>query len=67
MAWLCVDKDGTEIISPFQPIRASYEWDCFFENVAGWYDNYGIELPKGTIKKITGRDLNWEDDPVEIK
>lgn len=24
-------------------------------------------LPKGSIKKLIGRDLTWEDDPVELK
>jgi len=26
----------------------------------------GVELPKGTIKKIIGYQLNWEDEPVLI-
>lgn len=26
----------------------------------------GVELPKGTIKMITGRDLTWEDKPFKI-
>lgn len=66
MAWLCVDKDSTEIISPSQPIRDYDRWNCCYENVEGWYDNYGIILTKGTIKKIIGRDLKWEDEPIEI-
>lgn len=24
-------------------------------------------LPKGTIKKVIGRELTWEDEPVELK
>jgi hypothetical protein len=24
-------------------------------------------LPKGTIKKIIGRELTWEDEPVKIE
>ena len=66
MAWLCVNKDGTEIISPYMPKRDLEEWDCFSENIAGWDDDYGIELPKGSIKKLIGRELTWEDEPVEI-
>lgn len=27
----------------------------------------GIELPKGTIKKLIGRELTWKDEPVELK
>ena len=26
-----------------------------------------IKLPKGTIKKLIGRDLSWKDDAVELK
>lgn len=25
-----------------------------------------VPLPKGTIKKLIGRELSWEDEPVEI-
>ena len=27
----------------------------------------GIRLPKGSIKKLIGRDLDWNDEPVELK
>lgn len=26
-----------------------------------------IGLPKGSIKKLIGRELTWEDEPVELK
>lgn len=26
----------------------------------------GVELPKGTIQKITGKTLTWEDEPIKI-
>lgn len=26
-----------------------------------------IVLPKGTIKKLIGKDLNWNDEPIELK
>lgn len=25
-----------------------------------------IELPKGTIKVLTGKELTWDDEPIEI-
>lgn len=25
-----------------------------------------IELPKGTIKVLTGKDLTWKDEPIEL-
>lgn len=69
MAWLVVNKNGEEIINKTPPKRDFEvgEWDCFAENVAGWYDDYSIFLPKGSIKKLIGRDLTWEDEPVELK
>lgn len=27
----------------------------------------GIQLPKGSIKKLIGKELNWDDEPVELK
>ena len=36
-----------------------------------WRDNNGccncLELPKGTIKKLIGKELSWKDEPVELK
>lgn len=32
-----------------------------------YYQGHSIELPKGTIKKIIGRELSWEDKPVELQ
>ena len=65
MTYLCVDKDGTERIIECEVYcgRGGDEecWD---------YDPHNdvcIELPKGTIKKILGRELTWEDEPVELK
>ena len=26
-----------------------------------------MALPKGSIKKLIGKDLTWEDKPVELK
>lgn len=30
------------------------------------YDDW-VSLPKGSIKKLIGRELSWEDEPVELK
>lgn len=64
MAWLAVDKDGTEAIYDECPRRRENReiWDFIFlddgRNI--------IELPSGSIKKLIGRELSWEDEPVEI-
>lgn len=60
MAWIAVNKNGKEIIFDFKPER----YNDFF-----WVVDVGddVYLPKGTIKKLIGRDLNWNDEPVELK
>lgn len=62
MAWVAVDKDGIENIYKSKPYRAYDHW---------WDDHDGfdteVSLPKGSIKKLIGRDLTWEDNPVELK
>ena len=31
-----------------------------------YYQGHSIELPKGTINKLIGRNLTWEDEPVKF-
>ena len=64
MAWIAVDKDGTESEWKIKPIRLGDEW--FFSGQQE--DSEGLkELPKGSIEKLIGRKLTWEDEPVELK
>ena len=57
MAWVAVDKIGEELISRTEPFR-----------VGDYWIGYSIfHLPKGSIKKLIGRDLSFFDKPVEIK
>lgn len=63
MAYLCVDRSG-EYIANNEPLRAFFEWH-------GWEDVYGdrctlISVPKGTIKKLIGKEMTWEDEPIEL-
>lgn len=69
MAWVAVDSLNQELIfrnEPFRDIDTDY-----MVTYHGWFDeirnSWGIELPKGSIKKLTGKDLTWEDEPVELK
>lgn len=64
MAWLAVDKDGTECICSTEPYR---DWVNFMWCIENIFDSYAIRLPKGSIKKLIGRELTWEDEPVEFK
>lgn len=61
MAWLAVDDTdyGTEWIFEKRPERHDSVWIPF--------DNEFFALPQSSIKKLIGRELSWEDEPVEIK
>ena len=61
MVYLFVDKDGTEGCANETPNRDFGEW-------RGWKTVYGEEctittLPKGTIEKLIGRVLTWDNEP----
>lgn len=63
MAWVAVTKRGREFISIYKPIRVTDE-DSYF----GWKDTFfELSLPHGSIKKLIGRELSWNDEPVELK
>lgn len=65
MAWVAVDKDSTEIIFTDKPCRMYDDVeDCeYWDTTSGMF----VVLPKGTIKKLIGKTLTWEDEPVELK
>jgi len=57
MAWVAVYKKGSEAIFYSKPAKSDsywYSWDAI------------IELPKGSIQKLIGRELTWDDEPVEL-
>ena len=61
--WLCVDANGSEKMfsnkDPYAkgPQKSRKSWQYKYANMT--------YLPSGTIKKLIGYDLTWEDDPVE--
>lgn len=57
MAWLSVNKVGVEFISKYQPKRLSTTW-VFLEK-----DADGLSIRRGSIKKLIGKDLTWDDPP----
>ena len=67
MAYLAVDKDGTEVIFDVKPVRGT---NNIKDNRNQWTLNSVtskyIVLPKGSIEKLIGRILTWDDEPVEI-
>lgn len=96
MAWLCVNKDGQELICQNKPIRLGFMKRCSsdggnyidkahkweehkfkVEELTYWDDsemcscqdatyNFDIELPKGSIEKLIGKVLTWDDEPVKF-
>lgn len=63
MVWVAVDKNGREGIYKFRPVRKEqYNQFMPLYGYSVW-----LAVPKGTIKKIIGRELTWEDNPVKLK
>ena len=68
MAWVAVHKNEKEGIFRHKPTRdkeLSFWYDEAEEG--GVFYDTEISLPKGSIKKLIGRDLDWYDEPVELK
>lgn len=67
MSWLVVDGNGIEYIYSSKPERNKV---CvtgkFWTLVSIEEDECYISLPPGFIRKLIGRDLTWDDEPVEI-
>ena len=61
MAYLTVNKDGGENISNCKLDRAEDYWKLDPSS-----DIDRVPLPKGSIKKLIGKELTWNDEPVEI-
>ena len=72
--WLAVDSDGSEAIFDAKPIRnKEFFIDLDLKELAKvWvlediYDYNDVAVPKGSIEKLIGYKLTWEDEPVELK
>lgn len=61
MAWLAVDKDGSEYVYQDKPIRK----DKLFDRQED--ESELVQLPEGSIKKLTGKELTWDDEPIELE
>ncbi len=60
MAFVAKDKNGIECIFKRKPVR-----NGVIEGV--WSEFPYIILPSGSIAKLIGRELTWEDEPVMIE
>ena len=72
MAWLAVNSWGCEEMFHNCPERTENRYwqdNIIYREIRGHTpcaDDYSIELPKGTIKKLIGKNLTWDDEPVKI-
>ena len=73
MSWLAVDKNGFEMIFHKKPIRDNHIWidKDTYDEVRQYApsinaDDYSILLPKGTIKRLLGYELTWNDEPINL-
>ena len=59
MAYVGVDKNGSEWIFEYKPDRDA--------RIPIWLNGCDyMELPNGSIAKLIGRELTWDDEPVEL-
>ena len=67
MVYVAVDKDGTEVIFNDKPVRGTnnLKGNCNQWALNSVTSKY-IVLSKGSIEKLIGRTLTWDDEPVEI-
>ena len=63
--YLVVDESETEYKTKFKPERMYGNW-IFPENEEINFSKVQV-LEKGSIEKLIGKKLTWEDEPVELK
>lgn len=66
MVYLSVTEKGKELLHASKPTRRTRHKEIDGDNRwYSYYDPYGIiEIPKGTIKHLIGKELTFEDKPV---
>jgi len=73
MTYLAVQKNGTEVMFSRKPYRENVEgnkwhWtDAEYKCKCLYRETTKIVLPKGSIKKLIGKNLEWEDEAVKLK
>lgn len=66
MLFLAVNKNGTEIVSNLILKRFNGMW-VFYLYEDDDDCTQTVELPKGSIKKLIGKEITWNDEPIIIK
>lgn len=61
--WAAVEKNGNEFLYNHEPV-----WD---EDSGEWFlgdkDDKYIQIPNGTIRRLTGFDQKYTDDPIQLR
>lgn len=65
MPYLTVSNAGQEVIWYFKPVR-SESFKQWISKERYPYDAF-VELPKGSIEKLIGRKMTWDDEPFLLK
>lgn len=65
MAWLAIDGDKTEYIYEAKPVRYKNCWSTQYDKDRNPIGGL-VLLPKGSIYKLIGKNLTWEDEPIEM-
>ena len=64
-AYLAVEPNGNELIFSEPPCKIDEHSTC------GWFCNSNstqcVNVPRGTIKKNTGKTITWEDEPIKLE
>lgn len=63
MAYVAVNKDGIEKIFEEKPFRNNEE---YWGGETSFTPYEAVFIPNGTIEKLIGRQLTWQDEPVEL-
>jgi hypothetical protein len=67
MAYVSVTTSGNEYLHDTKPTRKTVDWENIQDTM--WYNHTGhsIKLPKGSIKKLIGREITFNDGPINLK
>lgn len=64
MAYLVVNKNGEERI--FGCLPSFYRGTWAYEDPFLTEKDYGVMLPVGTIYRLTGQEINFKHDPIDL-
>lgn len=67
MAWIAVNQSGTEYVFAYRPVRVDPKHLVELEMQYWEYGGNEVEVPKGTAEKLTGKPMDWSDEPRELK